>query len=279
MKIGIIGAGTMGRGIALTFAQKEEHQVLLCDMDLELAEQALEQLKKELARYIAKDIINKELYESMLNRISIGVKEDACHCDLVIEAIQEKTSTKQKLFSCLDAICKKDTIFASNTSSLSITKLKEGLKRPLIGLHFFNPVPIMKLVEIITTEDTSPELVEKMSNLAISLGKTPVLAKDHPGFIVNRILIPMINEASGVLASGTATAEDIDLAMKLGANHPIGPLALADLIGVDVCLAILEVFYQETNDEKYQPNELLIKMVEQGKLGRKTGIGFFQYGK
>jgi 3-hydroxybutyryl-CoA dehydrogenase len=177
----------------------------------------------------------------------------------------------------LDSLCKKDTIFATNTSSLSILEMNEGINRPIIGIHFFNPVQMMKLVEIVITEKNSCESIEAMKELVISLGKTPVISKDHPGFIVNRILIPMINEAIGVYANTTASAEDIDTAMKLGANHPIGPLALADLIGLDVCLAILEVLHLDTKDDKYKPHEMLIKMVSDGVLGRKTGSGFFIY--
>jgi len=277
MKIGIIGAGTMGRGIALAFTQKEEHRVILCDLDLDLANQALEQLKKELSKLTAKGVISSTLYEPILDRITTGTKESVTDCHLVIEAVQEKIETKKKLFVALNSICTKQTIFASNTSSLSITELNEDMERQVIGLHFFNPVPLMKLVEIVTTKRTPPDLLEKMKNIVTDLGKIPVITKDHPGFVVNRILIPMINEAIGVLASGTATAEDIDLAMKLGANHPIGPLALADLIGLDVCLAIMEVFLHKTKNKKYQPQELLLKMVTAGHLGRKTGKGFFTY--
>ena len=185
--------------------------------------------------------------------------------------------TKKELFKSIQNICKKEAIFATNTSSLSVQALNEGIDRAIIGLHFFNPVPMMKLVEIVTTEIHTPEFISQMKDLVLSLGKTPVITKDHPGFIVNRILIPMINEAIGVFENNTATAEDIDTAMKLGANHPIGPLALADLIGLDVCLAIMEVLHTETKDDKYKPADLLVKMCAEGLLGRKAGEGFFSY--
>ena len=275
MKIGIIGAGTMGRGIALTFAQKAEHSVVLCDIDLDFVNQAMDKLKKELEKLTSKNIIDPSLGESIIKNIVAGEIKNVADCDLVIEAIQEKMETKKELFQKLQNICKKDTIFATNTSSLSIKSLNEDIDRPIIGLHFFNPVPMMKLVEIITTDRIPADLVNQIKDMVTTLGKTPVLVKDHPGFIVNRILIPMINEAIGVFANGTATAADIDIAMKLGANHPIGPLALADLIGLDVCLAIMEVLHTQTKDDKYKPHDLLIKMVTEGKLGRKSGGGFF----
>jgi 3-hydroxybutyryl-CoA dehydrogenase len=215
----------------------------------------------------------------MISRIIASTIDDLYDCDLIIEAAIEKMSVKKELFTKLDLLCNKDTIFATNTSSLSIYDMNEGINRPIIGLHFFNPVPMMKLVEIVTTELNTQTSIEQMKELVTSLGKTPVISKDHPGFVVNRILIPMINEAIGVFASGTASAEDIDTAMKLGANHPIGPLALADLIGLDVCLAILEVLHHQTKDDKYRPHDLLNKMVAEGKLGRKTAIGFYEYKK
>jgi len=279
MKIAVIGAGTMGRGIAIAFAQNEEHTVLLCDIDQNYVTQAMVQLKNELEKLTVKNIIKPELFESILQKVTPGLKEDAADCELVIEAIQENLEVKRDLFITLHTICKRGTIFATNTSSLSLESMNEGVERPIIGLHFFNPVPMMKLVEIVSTKRNSLEMIEKMKALIVSLGKIPVITKDHPGFIVNRILIPMINEAIGVLANNTATAGDIDTAMKLGANHPIGPLALGDLIGLDVCLAIMEVFYNQTKDIKYKPNDLLINMVANKKLGRKTGSGFFDYKK
>ncbi|MCL1826527.1 MAG: 3-hydroxyacyl-CoA dehydrogenase NAD-binding domain-containing protein [Candidatus Cloacimonetes bacterium] len=279
MKIGIIGAGTMGRGIAIAFAQKEEHTVALCDINIEVTNQSKERLQKELEKLTAKNIVNPDLLQPTLDRITPNTKEGVGDCDLVIEAVQENLQIKKELFTFLQTVCKKETIFATNTSSLSIAAISEGLDRSVIGLHFFNPVPMMKLVEIVTTEKNTPQLINQMKALLITLGKSPVMSKDHPGFIVNRILIPMINEAIGVFANSTATAEDIDQAMKLGANHPIGPLALGDMIGLDVCLAIMEVLHAETKNDKYKPHELLHKMVTEGKLGRKSAQGFFPYNR
>ena len=208
-----------------------------------------------------------------------GVQTCALPIYLIVEVALEKMEIKQAIFKELMGIVKKDCMFASNTSSLSITKIGEGLDRPMIGMHFFNPADRMKLVEVIRGENTPQEMVDKITAIATEIGKTPVQVKEAPGFVVNRILIPMINEAIGVLDAGTASAEDIDVAMQLGASHPMGPLHLGDLIGLDICLAIMEVLYNETKDEKYAPQPLLKKMVEEKKLGRKTGVGFFDYSK
>ena len=199
--------------------------------------------------------------------------------DLVIEAASEEMELKKEVFNTLEGICKPETIFATNTSSLSITEIAATTQRPtqFIGMHFFNPAPVMKLVEVIKGQKTSDEVCEKIVKLAEEMGKVPVLVNEAPGFVVNRILIPMVNEGIGILADGVATAEDIDNAMKLGANHPMGPLALGDLIGLDVCLAIMEVLHREYGDDKYRPHPLLRKMVRAGLLGRKTGEGFYKY--
>ncbi|MBQ6145405.1 MAG: 3-hydroxybutyryl-CoA dehydrogenase, partial [Clostridia bacterium] len=221
----------------------------------------------------------QEAAEAILSRITTGTKDICADCDLIVEAAFESMDVKKQTFQELMAIAKPECIFASNTSSLSITEIGAKLDRPLIGMHFFNPAPVMKLVEVIAGINTPRELVEKVKAISVELGKTPVEVNEAAGFVVNRILIPMINEAVGVYAEGVASAEDIDTAMKLGANHPIGPLALGDMIGLDVVLAIMEVLQSETGDPKYRPHPLLKKMVRGGLLGVKSGQGFFTYGK
>jgi len=277
MKVGVIGVGTMGSGIAQTFASADGYSVVLSSRSESRAQEAKAKIGKSLEKLVSREKISQEAAVKILSSIHAGTQAYVTDCDLIIEAALESLTLKRELFLSLQETCKKDAIFATNTSSLSITELGAGLDRPIIGLHFFNPVPMMKLVEIVTGLGTPQELVEKMKNIAVSIGKTPVVVKDDAGFIVNRVLIPMINEAVGVLADGTACAEDIDTAMKLGANHPMGPLELGDLIGLDVCLAIMEVLHSQTGDQKYRPHPLMRKMVYAGMLGRKTGKGFYQY--
>lgn len=277
MKIGVIGAGTMGAGIAQAFAQTEGYDVVLCDVNEQLAKKGKCKIEKNLLKLVAKNKITQETANTILRRITPTVSTDANDCDLVIEAAVENMEIKKKLFAQLDEICGEETIFATNTSSLSLTEISKGLKRPVIGMHFFNPAPIMQLVEVIAGMGNTEKQVRHIKKIAESIGKVPVEVRENAGFVVNRILIPMINEAIGIYAAGTASVEDIDTAMKLGANHPMGPLALGDLIGLDVCLAIMEVLQQETGDSKYRPEPLLRKMVRAGRLGRKTGQGFYVY--
>ena len=279
MKIGIIGAGTMGAGIAQAFAQTEGFTVALCDINNEFAANGKNKIAKGFEKRIAKGKMEQAEADTILSRITTGTKEICADCDLVIEAAIENMEIKKQTFKELDEICKPEAIFATNTSSLSITEIGAGLKRPMIGMHFFNPAPVMKLVEIIAGLHTPADIVEKIKKVSEDIGKVPVQVEEAPGFVVNRILIPMINEAVGIYAEGIASVEGIDAAMKLGANHPIGPLALGDLIGLDVCLAIMDVLYHETGDSKYRAHTLLRKMVRGKQLGQKTGKGFYDYTK
>ena len=279
MKVGIIGAGTMGAGIAQAFAQTEGFTVALCDINNEFAANGKNKIAKGFEKRIAKGKMEQAEADAILERITTGTKEICADCDLVIEAAIENMEIKKQTFKELDEICKADAIFATNTSSLSITEIGAGLKRPMIGMHFFNPAPVMKLVEIIAGLHTPTEIVEKIKKISEDIGKVPVQVEEAPGFVVNRILVPMINEAIGIYAEGIASVEGIDAAMKLGANHPIGPLALGDLIGLDVCLAIMDVLYHETGDSKYRAHTLLRKMVRGKQLGQKTGKGFYDYTK
>lgn len=279
MKVGIIGAGTMGAGIAQAFAQTEGFTVALCDINNEFAANGKNKIAKGFEKRIAKGKMEQAEADAILGRITTGTKEICADCDLVIEAAIENMEIKKQTFKELDEICKVDAIFATNTSSLSITEIGAGLKRPMIGMHFFNPAPVMKLVEIIAGLHTPTEIVEKIKKISEDIGKVPVQVEEAPGFVVNRILVPMINEAVGIYAEGVASVEGIDAAMKLGANHPIGPLALGDLIGLDVCLAIMDVLYHETGDSKYRAHTLLRKMVRGKQLGQKTGKGFYDYTK
>ena len=278
-KIGVLGTGTMGAGIIQVLAQNG-YEVVLRARRQTSVDKGIATIEKNLDRLIAKEKMTADEKAVIMGRIhgstDIAIIKDA---DLVIEAATEDMEAKKALFAELNELCKPETIIATNTSSLSITEIASATKRAdkVIGMHFFNPVPMMKLVEIIKGLATSEETKNTIVKLTEALGKTPVQVEEAPGFVVNRILVPMINEAIGILADGVAKAEDIDEAMKLGANHPMGPLALGDLIGLDVCLAIMEVLYTEFGDTKYRPHPLLRKMVRAGKLGRKSGVGFFDY--
>lgn len=278
MKVGIIGTGTLGPSIAQVFAQCEVTEtVYLCKGRESSKRNGKDSLEKSLAKLVAKNKMSQEQVDVILSKIMIGSKSILSDVDLIVEAVAEDLEIKKAVFKELDSICKPDCIFATNTSSLPIKAVGEGLSRPMVGMHFFNPAPVMKLVEVIASDKTPQTIVDYLMEVARKIGKTPVEVREAPGFIVNRILIPMINEAISIYAEGVASVEDIDTAMKLGANHPMGPLALGDLIGLDVVLAIMEVMLKETGDVKYRPEALLKKMVREGKLGRKTGEGFYKY--
>lgn len=278
MKIAVIGSGTMGAGIAQSMAAY--HQVVVRDINPDALKNAMEKIKKGYEKNVSKERMTKEEMEKAISNITLSPNiEDIKDSDLIIEAATENPKIKKSIFAELDEVCQEKTILASNTSSLSITDIGQATKRPekVIGMHFFNPVPLMKLVEVISGQKTDAKVKETIINLAKEIGKTPVEVEEAPGFVVNRILIPMINEAIGIYAEGVASKEDIDTAMKLGANHPMGPLELGDLVGLDIVLAIMEVLYSEFADPKYRPHPLLKKMVRAGLLGRKTKEGFYKY--
>ncbi len=279
MKVGVIGSGTMGAGIAQILAQ-QGHEVVLNARRQTSVDGGIANIDRQLTRLVQRERMAQEDKDAVMARVSgTTVLEELKDVDLIIEAAAEEIESKKALFKRLDEMLREDVIIATNTSSLSITEIASATSRPdkVIGMHFFNPVPVMKLVEVINGVGTSKETEEFIINLSKELGKTPVLVEEAPGFVVNRILVPMINEAIGIYAEGIAEAADIDEAMKLGANHPIGPLALSDLIGNDVVLNIMDVLYSEFGDSKYRAHTLLRKMVRGGKLGRKTKQGFFDY--
>ena len=277
--IGVIGAGTMGNGIAQT-AAASGFDVVLCDIQQDFVDKGYQNIVKSLDRFVKKETMTEAQKTEVLGRIKTTTNiEDLEDCTLIVEAATENFDVKKQIFQKLDEITSEECILASNTSSISITKIAAVTSRPdkVIGMHFMNPVPLMKLVEVIRGIATSDETYAKVKEMSETMGKTPLDCQDFPGFVANRILLPMINEAIFALYEGVATRESIDGIMKLGMNHPMGPLTLADFIGLDVCLAILRVMHDGLGDPKYRPCPLLVKMVDAGWLGRKSGKGFYEY--
>lgn len=274
--VGVIGAGTMGQGIANAFATAG-YNVTVCDIKIEWAQGGIDKIGAKLDKLVSREKMTAEKADGIKANLKAGEYKDLADCDVIVEAVLEKMEIKKDLFKTLDDICKDECIFATNTSSLSVTEIANGIKHNVIGMHFFNPADRMKLIEVISGENTPAETKDAIIELSKDLGKTPVEVSEGPGFVVNRILIPMINEACFIYQEGLASVEDIDTAMKLGANHPMGPLELGDLVGLDIVLDVMEVLYTETGDPKYRPCTLLKKMVRAGKLGRKTKQGFYSY--
>ncbi|KYH38298.1 MAG: 3-hydroxybutyryl-CoA dehydrogenase [Candidatus Hecatellales archaeon B24] len=281
-KVCVVGAGVMGSGITQVFAQAG-YSVVMVDVAEEFIQKGMASIKANLERSVAKGRMSKEDAEAVLGRIktTLNLEEAGKEADFVVEAVVERMDVKREVFSRLDKACESHVILASNTSTLSITEMASATQRPdrVAGMHFFNPAPVMKLVEVIAGAKTSRETISTVKALAEKLGKTPVEVKESPGFVVNRLLTLMLNEACFLLMEDVAKPEDIDTAMKLGCNHPMGPFELMDLVGLDIVLAIAETLYQETGDPKFRPSPLLRKMVRAGLLGRKTGQGFYVYGK
>ncbi|MBQ7723998.1 MAG: 3-hydroxybutyryl-CoA dehydrogenase [Lachnospiraceae bacterium] len=280
MKVAVIGAGTMGSGIAQVFAVCDDvEKVYLCDIKQEFADGGKSKIEKNLGKLVKKEKMTQDAADKILAKVVTGLNSIAVDPDLVVEAALEVMDIKKQTFKELqeDIVKNDNCIYASNTSSLSITEIGAGLPKPIIGMHFFNPAPVMKLVEVINGANTPKDVTDKVVEISKNLGKTPVQVAEAPGFVVNRILVPMINEAIFIYNEGIADIEGIDSAMKLGCNHPMGPLELGDLIGLDVCLAIMDVLYNETGDSKYRACTLLRKMVRGKRLGQKTGIGFYKY--